>query len=433
MPGNVKRLDTFGRRVRQAQDEALLGPGGDDALREARTLWLSSPSESKVAPPTDWRPWVVAISALVAAACILFFAGARRAAPLTFQVGPSERPLATAMGTATPGVPGQWVAAANAERIPLRFSDGSVVRLEPSARARVVDVTDTGGRVALESGTVHAEIIHRERTRWVVDAGPFEVRVTGTKFDVAWDPSQRQFTLALLEGSVAVSGCDLARPRVVTAGETFHARCRDDGPVGAEDPAPARVPTPVRPADAPPVVALPPSRAAIPPTRTAAPNPDVSPPEGPTWREALTLGHYAQALELAESAGLSSVCASADAGTLMELADAARFAGRPDRAEVILLEVRRRFPGDARAATAAFHLGRIAFDDDAAFADAALWFDRCLAELPAGPLAREASGRRMEALDKSGDRAGAARAAKAYLESFPTGPHARLARSLQTQ
>lgn len=157
MPGNVKRLDTFGRRVRQAQDEALLGPCGDDALREARTLWLSSPSESKGARPTDGRPWVGAISALVAAACVLLLAGTRRAAPLTFQVGPSERPRAPATGSATPGVPGQWVAAPNAERIPLHFSDGSVVRLEPSARARVVDVTDTGGRVALESGTVHAE------------------------------------------------------------------------------------------------------------------------------------------------------------------------------------------------------------------------------------------------------------------------------------
>lgn len=230
-----------------------------------------------------------------------------------------------------------------------------------------------------------------------------------------------------------MSGCDLAHPRVVTAGETFHARCHDDETAGGEDPVPAAVPTLAPSAEAPPTVAPAPSHAAAPPSRTAAPNAAVAPPEGPTWREALSLGHYGQALNLAESAGLSSVCASADAGALMELADAARFAGRPHRAEVILLEVRRRFPGDARAATAAFNLGRIAFDDDAAFADAALWFDRCLAELPAGPLAREASGRRMEALDKSGDRAEAARAAKAYLENFPTGPHARLARSLAAQ
>jgi TolA-binding protein len=330
-------------------------------------------------------------------------------------------------------VPGQWVAAATAERLPLRFSDGSLVRLEPSARARVVDVTDVGGRVALESGAVHAEIVHREKTRWSVEAGPFEVRVTGTQFDVAWDPSGRQLTLVLLEGSVAVSGCDLANPRVVTTGEAFHATCHEDAPVTVEGPTSAPVQTPVRPTEAPPTAAPPAPRAASTPSPAAAKSEDFAPRERPTWREVLALGRYAEALRLAESEGLSSVCASSDVGTLMELGDAARFAGRADRAKFILLEVRRRFPGDSRAATAAFNLGRIAFDEEAAFADAARWFDRYLTELPDGPLAREASGRRMEALEKRGDHEGAARAAKGYLERFPTGPHAQLARSIDTR
>jgi hypothetical protein len=117
----------------------------------------------------------------------------------------------------------------------------------------------------------------------------------------------------------------------------------------------------------------------------------------------------------------------------MELGDGARFAGRSDRAEFILLQVRRRFPSDPQAATAAFDLGRIAFDDDAAFADAAQWFHKYLTELPDGPLAREASGRWMEALEKSGDHPSAALAAKVYLEKFPAGPHAQFARSLGTR
>jgi transmembrane sensor len=441
MPGNMKGLDAFGTRVREAQDAALLEPDAEGTLREARTLWLSTPSASKAAPgATRWRLWIGATAVLAAAACVLFLAPtarvlapADRAAALTFQVGPGERPLAPGKGTAAPGVPGQWVAAATAERLPLRFSDGSLVRLEPSARARVVEVTDVGGRVALESGTLHAEIVHRDKTRWSVEAGPFEVRVTGTQFDVAWDPSHRQLTIALLEGSVAVSGCDLAHPRVVRAGETFQATCHEDAPESMQSPTSAPVPTPVRPTDAPLTVAPRPSHAASAPSPAAAISAGFAPPEGPTWREVLALGRYAEALRLAEAEGLSSVCASADAGTLMELGDAARFAGRADRAKVILLEVRRRFPGDSRAATAAFNLGRIAFDDDASLADAAGWFDRYLTELPDGPLAREASGRRMEALEKSGDHAGAVRAAKVYLESFPTGPHAQLARSIDTR
>jgi hypothetical protein len=440
MPETMKRLDAFGKRVREAQDAALLEPGAEDALREARTLWLSSAAASKAIPGPAWRPWMSVTSVLAAIASVALFAldgglfaPAPRATSLTFRVGPSEEPRAPAKGTAAPGVPGQWIAAAATERLPLRFSDGSLVRLEPSARVRVVDVTGLGGSVALESGTVHAEIVHREGTRWNVDAGPFEIRVTGTQFDVVWDPSHGQLTIALLEGSVAVSGCDLAHPRVVTAGETFRATCHDDAPVGREGPTSSPATPPGPPAEAPPTIVPSPPHATVTPSRAAAPSAGRAPPETPTWREALALGRYAEALRLAESVGLSSVCSSADAGTLMELADAARFAGRAERAKAILLEVRRRFPGDTRAATAAFNLGRIAFDDDAAFADAARWFDRYLTQLPDGPLAREASGRRMEALEKSGDHAGAARAAKSYLAAFPTGPHAQLARSLDTR
>jgi outer membrane protein assembly factor BamD (BamD/ComL family) len=53
-----------------------------------------------------------------------------------------------------------------------------------------------------------------------------------------------------------------------------------------------------------------------------------------------------------------------------------------------------------------------------------------LKEQPGGPLAREAQGRLMEALYRGGDRAGASRTAEAYLSANPSGPHARLARTL---
>lgn len=442
MRGNVRRLRAFGHRVRQAQDTALRGASGERAIREARSLFLASAASPRTTRRgTDWLPWLGAASVLAAAASVVLFLRADRAAPMTFEVGPAEssmdpsaRPVATA--SASPGAPGQWIAAPNAERLPLHFSDGSLVRLEPSARARVVDITDAGGRVALEGGTLHAEIVHRQTTRWSVEAGPFEVRVTGTKFDVAWDASRRAFRIALIEGSVAVSGCDLAQPRVVAAGETFDATCHGEAPPDSTDEAvasPSPPSAPARSADTP-VVSLPaPATTAPASWHARIESPAVAPPAKPTWREALAHGRYAEALDLAESLGLPSVCGSADASALMDLGDAARFAGRVDRAKVILLEVRRRFPGDAQAATAAFNLGRIAFDDEAAFVDAAVWFDRYLTELPSGPLVREARGRRMEALEKGGDHASAVRAAAAYLEAFPEGPHAKLARSIEAR
>ncbi len=189
----------------------------------------------------------------------------------------------------------------------------------------------------------------------------------------------------------------------------------------------------MRPAETTLAVAPLPSRGRLVPTASGDGNAAVTAPERPTWREVLSFGRYAEALALAESVGLSSVCASADVAALMDLSDAARFSGRGDRAKVILLEVRRRFPGDPHAATAAFNLGRVAFDDNGAFADAARWFDIYLTELPGGPLVREAWGRRLEALEKSGDHPSAVRAAREYLEKFPTGPHAKLATRIEAR
>ncbi len=73
MPTNLNSLHAFGKRVRQAQDAALMGPGGDDAIREARARWRGSPRETKPAHwTTDRGLWVGALLGLAASAWILF-------------------------------------------------------------------------------------------------------------------------------------------------------------------------------------------------------------------------------------------------------------------------------------------------------------------------------------------------------------------------
>jgi transmembrane sensor len=149
-----------------------------------------------------------------------------------------------------------------------------------------------------------------------------------------------------------------------------------------------------------------------------------------SWHDLVMAGKYREAVDTADSMGLASVCADTDASSLMDLGDAARFAGRSDRAEIIYRELRTRFMGDERASTAAFYLGRISFDDKSAYADAARWFGTYLSERPSGSLAREASGRLVEALERSGDHARAREAAQRYLADFADGPHAPMARSI---
>src|SRR5262249_24078620 len=63
-----------------------------------------------------------------------------------------------------------------------------------------------GARVALQQGTASLRVVHRQRTRWAVDAGPFVVEVTGTSFDVRWSTRDEAFDLTLREGSVIVRG-----------------------------------------------------------------------------------------------------------------------------------------------------------------------------------------------------------------------------------
>jgi hypothetical protein len=305
----------------------------------------------------------------------------------------------------------------------VRFSDGSVVTLAPNARARIVAVAENGSRVLLEGGMAHASVVHRGDTRWSVQAGPFEVRVTGTRFDLSWEPQRQRLAITLLEGRVSVSGCAIEGARVVATGETFRATCEGDEHAAAAPPSSAAPRSTVPRASAATGASSTPSG-----SRTAGVEPAPGAPAD--WRTLLSLHRYAAAVEAAEAVGLSSICATADARSLMDLGDAAHFSGHDDRAKLVLQQVRRRFAPSEHASNAAFELGRIAFDDDAAYAEAADWFGVYIDERPDGPLVREALGRRMEALERGSDHAGAKAVARRYLEDFPTGPHADVARSI---
>jgi TolA-binding protein len=260
-----------------------------------------------------------------------------------------------------------------------------------------------------------------------VDVGPYRVLVTGTRFDVGWEPTAERFALRLEQGTVRVSGPLIGADRPVSAGESVAADGKlgrveildDRGGVGASS---APAPAPVGPTASASSPATPPSG--------AFPAPEPSSPRPAGWRELAAAGRYKDALGAAERAGFEAECACASASDLVALGDAARLGGNAGRAAQALLALRSRFPGDGRSATAAFTLGRIAFDQRRSPCEAARWFDAYLREQGGGAFAREAAGRLIEARRACGDAAGAREAAKRYLSRFPNGPHAELARSL---
>jgi TolA-binding protein len=150
----------------------------------------------------------------------------------------------------------------------------------------------------------------------------------------------------------------------------------------------------------------------------------------PSWKQLALDERYVRALSAAEAEHFDVICRQAPAVDLLLLANAARFAGSTRRAVQAFQSIRERFPRTTQATLAAFSLGRLAYDRQRRFAEAATWFTIYLTEEPEGVLAREAAGRLIEAQRDAGNTAAAREAATTYLTRYPHGPHATVARSL---
>ncbi|HZO11747.1 MAG TPA: FecR domain-containing protein [Polyangiaceae bacterium] len=339
----------------------------------------------------DARKRIRGVSLLAAAVVIasVILVVMRRPSELTFSI-------AGASGRA-----GEWVAATS-EPVAIGFSDGTRITLAEDARARVLEVSPRGARIALERGKLTAEVVHRAEASWAIVAGPFVVHVIGTHFDADWDAALEALTVKLFEGRVEITGTCLSEARAVAVGESVRLSCRQVPP----------------PTEAPPEASTTPSAAAS--ART--------PIKAPSWRELFRRADYRGAFEAAEREGIDAIAARSGAAELLELADLARLAKRPDVAQRQYLAIRSRFGREEQAATAAFHLGRMSFTG--APAEAERWFSTYLAERPSGAFAAEAMGRLLEIQHRAGHKEAAKKTAERYLTAFPNGGHAALARSI---
>ena len=421
-------------------------------LPNARRRWLSAPS---LEAPSLWQRALSALRVRLAYGSAPPVASGDRAsvapagrsrlliasfatvaiAAAALVAWPREPAISFSVGASTePGTVGQWVAPEADTPVDLRFSEGTLVTLASGARVRVTDAAPDGATLLIERGSIHAAITHRgPDTRWSVKAGPFEVRVTGTSFDARWDPATETFELAMLEGSVLVSGPRLPSGRPVVAGEhllvsTTHMELRAGAAPAAR---PAACASPATLAPQPALTAAPSSE----PTSTPAPTTsglDAGRPaassssaaEPASWKALAKAGKYREAMDAAEAAGFSVELSRASASELLSLADAARFSGRPARAKEALLAARKR----GSRGSSAFLLGKIAADQLRSPGEAATWFETYLQEEPGGALAEQALGRLLEMRKRD---PGAGRViAERYLARYPNGAYAALARSL---
>ena len=248
----------------------------------------------------------------------------------------------------------------------VEFSDGSNLVLRPLGRLRIGKASSRGAILSLDHGRIDLSIRHRPAAQWSVEAGPYRVAVSGTRFNVGWDPGQGDVRVELVEGEVEVSGPGIAPPIALRAGQTVEAtvgggyaikdRPAETGePLQPSSPAPSPLPSPAQ--EAP--IARGPSSAGGPRRPASAALSTALAPEKPKceWTTLVSSGQFGTIVAQARRIGLSAALAECPTDSLFALADAARYLGDLDLSERTLKDLSSRSRDDA--GKAAFFLGRL--------------------------------------------------------------------------
>jgi ferric-dicitrate binding protein FerR (iron transport regulator) len=336
---------------------------------------------------------------------------------------------------------GDAIAASSNAVSRLLFSDESHIVLDASTRLTVDGLDARGARIGLLDGAVDVFVKARANGSWLFSAGPFLVRVKGTSFRLAFAASLGRLRLQMTSGHVEVLAPP-GRTVAVGAGESVELFATAPPSVGSAAPT---APAPDRRA----ITAVPDARPALRDPRAAADSPRrrvVAPPPGEpaslpagtsgsslttpslAWTQWLSQGKFSQVVADAEQRGIDQVIAQARPADIAALADAARYIKRYSLSRQVLLAMRSRFAATESANDASFFLGRLAEATSGA-KPALAWYEIYLRDAPHGLYAKEAMGREMR-LRAAGPPERTRRIARQYLERFPQGPEADLARAL---
>lgn len=267
----------------------------------------------------------------------------------------------------------------------LSLADGSRLMLSTGTRARVLAMRADEVRVRLERGQVDCEVAPDRARRFVVEAGEFEVVVTGTRFTVNSDedPTNASSVAVSVErGSVQVWEPPHRLLAALGAGQRWASERPAQPSVEALDAGRAA-----------------PAAPALTPAARSAPAP-TPPPAG------------------------ARPVPSSDANSLLARASAARQAGKLPEAVAALERLLRQHPKDERAGYAAFLLGRIQLDTLGDARAAVESFSFAVAHPGSGFFLEDAEARRVEALAKAGQMAECAAARDRFLAKYPSAARA---------
>jgi transmembrane sensor len=417
---------------------ALKSGAGSERRARQRARLLAAPFRRERGARLAWR-WAP-VAAALALAC---WFGLRLPLPSNALSVAGEPALTS----------GRWLRVPDDRAMLLDFADGTSIRFEPQSASRLGLRSPSQAHVTLESGGLKAAVRPAAVTgrSWAFDAGPYEVLVIGTELDITWNAEHAGLSVHVEHGRVRVRGGPLGDEGIALGSgdrltaDGAHLELRRGGqlvpnepsaaPSSPQAPTPASAPAPSSTSNAPSTEAprVAPSGSSARPGAAPAPKPTASEPAAPrvTWESLARSGDYSEALSLAEQEGFDQLVARLPVVQLELLADTARLSRKPsaNRAQQALSALRQRFPATEPANRAAFRLGLLALAARD-YGAASRWFETYLRAAPGGTFAADASGRLIEAKERLGDRRGAEAAARAYLEHFPNGPYAQVARGV---
>lgn len=303
--------------------------------------------------------------------------------------------------------------------VTVTLRDGSTLALDAQTRMRLLRDEPRDVDVELGSGKANFDVTHVSGRAFRVHAGLVQVKVLGTRFEVA-KTTRREGThiqVAVARGVVEVQRQDATGGvRRLNAGETWSALIPHLNRVAQDE---ARAENAVRGDNGmkAPAAAAP---AAIPPPAVA---PDAFAPE----RE-LPLQDSFRSLrderKNARARGASARERAVDSAALLKRANLARRSGQTHEAADAYTELLRRFPSDSRAGLAAFELGRLRMDALAQPKAAVEAFGLALSSAPRASYREDALARIVIANDQLGAREACRGARERYLKDFPNGVHA---------
>jgi ferric-dicitrate binding protein FerR (iron transport regulator) len=197
-----------------------LAPAPAPDLHDWAAIQASLPARrrSRAATRRGLRLALPALAAAAAAAAWLLVRAAEP--PLTWTATGCEAGQETGLVAAAPGA-----------ACAIQLNDGSRIMLDAETRGRIAvgpgGRSTASARFVLEQGAADLDVVHRDRGRWAVEAGPFHVDVTGTRFRVSWSPAEQHFRVAMQQGAVAVSGPSLSPGTALRTNQVLDVR--DDG------------------------------------------------------------------------------------------------------------------------------------------------------------------------------------------------------------